>query len=238
MAVVRSIPLNMGCIVTVHLSLETIARSPVVQVASGGAVAYIAIAAGRVPIPGGAGVGDRAGVRGVARVGIRGMGSSNIGIGVVVTVSVAGVVRGIAVRDIAVRGVAVGSVGRGAAISVGGGGDHGVTGSSAHVHRLPMINAPLVLVSRAVAVSVSMSIGRVSITIRGIAISVGRVPVTTAVAVTTAIASISTISSVSSISSVTISAVASIASIATIAISIVSAVSIAAISIIRSLYSS
>jgi len=66
----RSIPmsLNAGGVMTVHLSLETIARSPVVQVASGGAVANIAIAAGRVPVPGGVGVRSVCGIRGVAGV--------------------------------------------------------------------------------------------------------------------------------------------------------------------------
>ena len=133
----RGIALNTGSIVAVHLSLETIARNPVVQVASGGAVAYIAIAAGRVAIP----RGGRVGGISMAGVGIRGMGSSNIRIGIVVAVSIAGVVGSIAVRGVAVGGV--GSIGRGAAIGVGGGGDHGMTGSSAHVHLLPMIYAPL-----------------------------------------------------------------------------------------------
>merc|ERR1711972_685116 len=107
----------MGCIATVHLTLETIARSPVVQVASGGAVAYIAIAAGRIAIP----RGGRVGGISLAGVGIRGMGSSNIrigivdtvGIGIVIAVSIAGVVGSIAVRGVAVGGV--GSIGRGTA---------------------------------------------------------------------------------------------------------------------------
>merc|ERR1712131_219986 len=160
-----SIALN---IVAVHLSLETIARGPVVQVASRGAVAYIPIAARRVAISGGGGVGGICGVRSMARVRKRGVGSSNVGISVVVAVSVARVVRGVAVRGIAVRGVAVRgvrSVGRGAAINVGGGGDHGVTGSSAHVHLLA--NAPLVLVS-GTSVAVSVSGRRVAISIGGV----------------------------------------------------------------------
>merc|ERR1719391_1151859 len=108
------------------------------------------------------------------------MGSSNIGISVVVAVSIERVVGSIAVRGVAVKGV--GSIGRGTAIGVGGGGDHGMSGSSAHVHLLPMIYAPLAVTRSIRGVPMTISVGGVSIaiSIRGVsvAISVGRVAVT------------------------------------------------------------
>ena len=125
---------------TSNLSLGSITLSTAVEEASGGAVSYIAIPVGRIPVPGR--------IRGVSGVRIRGTGSSNVRIGVVVAVS--GVVGSIAVRSVAMRGVAVGgvavggirSIGRGA-ISVGRG-DHSLTGSSAHVHLLSFTHAPLI----------------------------------------------------------------------------------------------
>merc|ERR1719175_417519 len=109
------------------------------------------------------------------------MGGSNIRISVVVAVSIAGVIRGIAVGGVAVGGV--GSIGRGAAIGVGGRGDHGVTGSSAHVHLLT--NAPLILIS-GTSMTISISGRRVAISIGGVAvsISVGWVAVTSTIAIT------------------------------------------------------
>merc|ERR1719381_31697 len=54
-----------------------------------------------------------------------------------------------------------------------GGGDHGMTGGSTHVHLLPMIHAPLRLVSGS-SIAVSMSIGGVSVTIsiRGVSVTI------------------------------------------------------------------
>merc|ERR1712243_161812 len=198
-----------GNVVTGHLSLGTIPMGTAVEEASRGAVAYIAIPVGRVTVPGR--VGGRAGVR------IGSTGSSNVRIGVVVAVSISGVVESIAVRGVTVGSVAmrgVGSIGRGA-ISVGRG-DHSLTGSSAHVHLLSFTHAPLVLVSRA---SMTVSVGRViiAIPVRGVAVTIGQVDVTVAIIVT--------------IASITVSTIAAIA------ISIVSAVSvpsIAPISVVRS----
>jgi len=74
---------------------------------------------------------------------------AGVGISRVIVVSIAGVVGSIAVGGI-------GSIGRGAAIGVGGG-DHGMAGGAAHVHLLTMIHAPLGLVSRA-SMTVAISI--------------------------------------------------------------------------------
>merc|ERR1712180_332927 len=67
---------------------------------------------------------------------------------VVVAVPVSGVVGSIA----QVAGSVVGSVGGSvvrsmsrSSVGVGGGGDHGLTGSSAHMHLLTVTHAPLVL---------------------------------------------------------------------------------------------
>jgi len=237
-----------GNIATRHLSLGSIALSTAVEVAGGGGVSYIAIAVGRVPVPGRngvrdmagvsgmAGVRDMGGVRDMAGVGIRGTGSSNVRIGVVVTVSIsAGIVRGVAVRGVAVRGVAVrgvavrgiavrgiavrgiGSISRGA-ISVGRG-DHSLTGSSAHVHLLAFSHAPLVFISRA---SMTVSVGGViiAISIRGVPIAVGRVTVTVPVR---------TVTIAATIASITISAIAAIP---TIAISVVTVPSVTPVTIV------
>jgi len=161
--------------VAVHLSLRAIPLGTAVEVASRRGVTHIAIAAvGGVPVPG------RSGVRGLTGVRrINGIGSSDIGIGVQATVSISGIMRGITVRSIAVGSVAmrsvtggsVGSIGRSAAICVGGRRDHSLTGGSAYVHLLSLTHAPLVLVSRA---SMTVSIGRIVITIsvRGVPIPV------------------------------------------------------------------
>merc|ERR1719378_770040 len=54
-----------------------------------------------------------------------------------------------------------------------GGGDHGMTGGSAHVHLFTMIRAPLGLISGS-SIAVSMSIGGVSVTIsiRGVSVTI------------------------------------------------------------------
>merc|ERR1719495_2244215 len=83
-----------------------------------------------------------------------------------VAVTVSGVIGSVAQVVGSVVGSMGGSVvgsmmGRGS-VGVGGCGDHGLTGNSAHVHLLTMTNAPLVLaasitVARSVASSVSIS---------------------------------------------------------------------------------
>merc|ERR1719378_1561425 len=117
---------------TVHLSVNSMALDLAVQVGRVHRVGHIAVAMARVALSV-----SRDGVGRVSRsgMGIGGMGGSDAGIvAVVVTVSVSWVV-----------GSVVGSVVSRSSVGVGGGGDHGLTGSSTHVHLLAMTHAPLVL---------------------------------------------------------------------------------------------
>merc|ERR1712243_229415 len=103
-------------------------------------------------------------------VGIGGVGGSDTGIVVVVVaVPVSGVVGSVA----EVGGSVVGSVVGRSAVGVGGSGDHGLTGSSAHVHLLAMTNAPLVHLGA--SISVTRSISR-SVSVSTISVSIIAIP--------------------------------------------------------------
>merc|ERR1719378_179707 len=144
---------------TVHLSVNSMALDLAVQVGRVHRVGHIAVAMARVALSV-----SRDGVGRVSRsgMGIGGMGGSDAGIvAVVVTVSVSWVVGSVvgsmvggsvvgsvvggSVVGSVVGGSVVGSVVSRSSVGVGGGGDHGLTGSSTHVHLLAMTHAPLVL---------------------------------------------------------------------------------------------